>query len=524
MSLELVKESIKINNLMGEDTAQTIVEHDIIVPDTNPDAVRVLLIDGEVFEKSSEVLQDKVAVNGTIRYKILYVSDDEDHKIRSINASSDFSYGVDVLNARFGMKANIKCDIEHIDYEILYGRKIKVKVIVKIEAKVSEDIEQDFVNNINGIEDVEILKDNIDVNSSLGENNAYCNVNESIDIPAGKPTVKEILRSDVKVVGKDYKVSDNKIIAKGDLNILTLYIADDEENSIQYMEHELPFTQFIEIQGVNDVCECEVDYKVVNYSLIPREDNDGELRVLNAEVELMLKAQAYEKKQVEVIADAYSISRKLNLEQKTFKTKKITGKEKSQITIKETIFVDGDSPDIAEVFNVLSKPSLLECNIGKGAVTLEGAINNSILYVANNSEQPVSCYDCEVPFKQNIEVREIYSNMDCEIDLDVEHCNYSMVSANEVEIRVIMNVCVKVIDTVELPIVSKVTENSLEDKKGEYPSIIIYFSQPEDNMWKIAKKYYTTVKDIKKFNNLAEDENITPGQQVMIPRKSSALQ
>ncbi|HOQ00125.1 MAG TPA: DUF3794 domain-containing protein [Acetivibrio clariflavus] len=322
MSLEFVKESIRINNLVGEDTAQTVVEHDIIVPDTNPDAVRILLIDGEVYKKSSEVLQDKVAVNGAIRYKILYISDDESRKVRSINTSSDFSYNVDVLNARFGLKANVKCEIEHIDYEILYGRKIKVKSIVKFDVKVCEEAEHDFVNNIDGLEDIETLKDYIDINSTLGENSAYCNVNESIEIPAGKPTIKEILRSDIKIVGKDYKVSDNKIIAKGDLNILTLYIADDEENSIQFMEHELPFTQFIDLQGVNEACECEVDYRIINYSFRAAEDNDGELRILNTEVELMLKAQAYERKRIDILADAYSLSRKLAIEQNPLKQKK----------------------------------------------------------------------------------------------------------------------------------------------------------------------------------------------------------
>lgn len=524
MSLELVKESIKINNLIGEDTARTIVEHDIIVPDTHPDAARILLLDGEVYEKSSEVLQDKVTVNGAIRYKILYISDDESHKVRSINTSSDFSYSIDVLNARYGLRANVKNEIEHIDYEILYGRKIKVKSIVKSDVKVSEEVENDFVNGINGIEDIEALTENIEVNSTLGESNAYCNVNESIEIPTGKPSIKEILRNDIKIVGKDFKVSDDKIIAKGDLNILTLYIADDEENSIQFMEHELPFTQFIDLPGVNDNCECEVDYKVINYSFKAGEDSDGELRILNAEVELMLKAQAFERKRVEILADAYSLSRKLTLEQKPFKANKILGKEKNQINIKETVYIDGDNPEIAEVFNVLSKPSLSEYNVGNGDVTIEGVINNSILYLANNSEQPISCYNCEIPFKQSIEIKDINPRMNCEVELEVEHCNYSMISANEVEIRAIINVYLKVIDTVEKPLVTKATENPLEEKRSESPSLTIYFSQPDDDMWKIAKKYYTTVDNIKKINNLSDEDKILPGQQIIIPRKLNVSQ
>jgi LysM repeat protein len=114
--------------------------------------------------------------------------------------------------------------------------------------------------------------------------------------------------------------------------------------------------------------------------------------------------------------------------------------------------------------------------------------------------------------------------MNCEVELEVEHCNYSMISASEVEIRVIINVCIKVIDSVQLPLITKVTENPLEDKKTESPSIVIYFSQPDDDLWKIAKKYHTTVDNIKKTNNLSEEDNIVPGQQVMIPRKSKISQ
>lgn len=48
MSLELVRESTNVNYSVGEDFAQTIVEHDIIVPDVNPDVARILLLDAEV--------------------------------------------------------------------------------------------------------------------------------------------------------------------------------------------------------------------------------------------------------------------------------------------------------------------------------------------------------------------------------------------------------------------------------------------------------------------------------------------
>ncbi|MFZ5986431.1 MAG: DUF3794 and LysM peptidoglycan-binding domain-containing protein [Bacillota bacterium] len=522
MSLELVRESTKINYVMGEDSAQTIVEHDIIVPDINPDVARILLLDGEVFERGSEASQDKVHVDGTVRYKILYISDDPEQAIKSINAASDFSYNIDVSNARSGMKTRVKCDIEHIDYEILNGRKINVKTILKLNAKAVSEMDQEFVNDLRGIDDLQVLKDNIDIYCYLGENTINYTIDEAMEIPAGKPSIKEILRSDIKIVGKDYRIAENKIIAKGDINILTLYIGDNEERSIQFMEHEVPFTQFIELPGIGDNSECEVDYKVSSHSFRPSEDSDGELRVLKGEVTVSLWAQATDRRKVEMISDAYSLSSRIGFEKQPFKATRIVCQDRSQITLKDIVTVGGDSPDIAEVFNVLCKPSLSECKAMNGSIRLEGVANNSVLYVANNTEQPVFSYCQEMPFTQNIEIDGIEPDMLCDVDLDIEHCNYSMISANEVEIRVVINVGIKVVEQIETALISKITEAPLEDKVLDMaPSITIYFSQPGDNLWKVAKKYYTTVDHIRKANNFDEDEKIEVGQQIIIPRKIS---
>lgn len=522
MSLELVRESTKVNYVIGEDLSQTIVEHDIIVPDINPDVGRILLLDGEVVEGDSEASQDKVHVDGTVRYKILYVSDDTEQTVKSINAVSDFSYAVDVANARAGMKTKIKCDIEHIDYEILNGRKINVKTILKIDAKAINEVEQEFVNDLRGIEDIQVLKNNVDIYCYLGENTINCTSDEMLEIPAGKPSIREMLRSDVKIVGKDYRISDDKIIAKGDINILTLYIGDNEERNIQFMEHEIPFTQFVDLPGIGDNSECEVDYKIRSFSFTPEEDSDGELRMLKAEVTVSLAAEATDKRTVEMISDAYSLSSKIEHEKQTFKINRVVSRNRSQLTLKEIVEFDGDSPDISEVFNVLCKPSLFECNTGDGYVELEGAVKNSILYVANNTEQPVFAYNHEIPFSQRIDIEDSRAQMDCDVDLEVEHCNYSVISSNEVEIRVVVNINVRLADQTDIPLVTNVSDTPIEERENQqHPSITIYFSQPGDSLWKIAKKYRTTVEDIIRVNELNEDDIIGIGQQIIVPRKIS---
>jgi len=522
MSLELLKESIKVNRVIGEEAAQTIIENDIIVPDAKPDIERILLLDGEAYVSEAEVIQDRILVGGMIRYKILYISDDPEQPLKSINTNANFSYGLDVADSKQGMKCRVKCDIEHIDYEILNGRKVNVKTILGVNGKVMEELEQPIVNDLTGIENAQVMRDSFTLNNYIGSNEDVSKIKETLEIPAGKPTIKEILRNDVKITGKDYKITDNKIIAKGELNISTLYLADDETRSVQFMEHEIPFAQSMDLPGIREDMNCNVDFAIADCLFDAEEDSDGELRFLKGEVTLNLWAEGFYKSNIEVIADAYSPNARLSIEKEPFKVEDSIAGSKSQVTLKDNVFIDNENPEISEVFNVLCKPSLSEYKVEDDKVVIEGVVSNKILYLANNSEQPVFCNEQEMPLKHSIELKGAKPGMSCEIELDAEHCSYSMNSSKEIEIRVVISISVRASRQVTIPLVSKITESPLDDSRlAAQPSIIIYFSQPGDTLWNIAKKYYTTMDEIKKINNLSDINSVSPGQQIIIPRRKA---
>lgn len=520
MSLELVRESIKVNQIVGQGSTQTIVENDIIVPDVKPDVTNILVLDGDVTVNSTDVMQDKMLVSGTLRYKILYVSDNPEEPVKGINTAVNFSCGLDIPNARHGMKCRAKCDIEHIDYEILNGRKINVKAILSLSGKATEEVEHEIANDLRGVEDIQVLKDSIDVNYYLGDSEISNTVREALQIPAGKPTIAEMLRTDIRISGKDFKVVDDKIIAKGELNISTLYIGDDEERSVQYMEHEVPFSQVVELDNITEDAVCQVEYRILDSQFEAGEDNDGELRILNSEVAVGVYASAYEKKSVEIIADAYSPRAKVNIEKSQLQMEELVAENKGQATVKDSVVVPEGKPEITQVFNVICTPVLSEYKISNDNVLVEGVVNNKVIYLAANNEQPIYCCQQEVPFRSNVDLKGVKEGMTCDVNLDVEHCNYSMISGNEVEIRLVIRISAKAASQTAIPVITKAVDTPLDDKRlASAPSIIIYFAQPEDTLWRIAKKYYTTVGDLTRINNLGDKEAITVGQQIIIPRR-----
>lgn len=518
MSVELIKESVRVFQVIGEELTQTIFENDIIVPDTKPDITRVLLLDGDTYIKAVQVFQDKVFVDGGINYKILYVPDGEDKTVRSINTSSSFSQEIEIPGALNGMKCTIKPYVEHIENTILNGRKINTKAILKFYTKVSDDVDIGIVGELRGLDNIQTLRETANVSCYTGETETKYVARESLVVPSGKPTIAEVLRNDIKITGKDIKIAENKVVVKGDLNVSTLYIADDETRSIQFMEHEIPFTQLVDLGISGEDAGCNVDCDIAEAVFVSTEDSDGELRVIDSEITLNITTSGYISKQVEMIADAYSPRTRLEFEKEAVRLEEVAAESKSQIILKDTITIEGDVPEIAEVFNVLCKPSLSDYSIADNRVVVEGAITNSILYLSGNQEFPVSCFDQDILFKQGIDLKDIKPDMKCDIDLDIEHCNYSMISSTEVEIRLVVGVSIKAIAGYELPLISKVTEAPIDEMRiSQAPSITLYFSQPGDTLWKIAKKYCIPIESLQRVNDLASD-NIAVGQQIIIPR------
>ena len=60
--------------------------------------------------------------------------------------------------------------------------------------------------------------------------------------------------------------------------------------------------------------------------------------------------------------------------------------------------------------------------------------------------------------------------------------------------------------------------NMEEDKNEMNPSMIIYIVKEGDTLWKIAKRYKTTMEDIISVNNLENPNNLSIGQKLFIPR------
>ena len=53
---------------------------------------------------------------------------------------------------------------------------------------------------------------------------------------------------------------------------------------IEFMEHEIPFTEVIDAEGANENCICDAEFALCQTDFALRSDTDGDMRLLDVDL------------------------------------------------------------------------------------------------------------------------------------------------------------------------------------------------------------------------------------------------
>ena len=157
--------------------------------------------------------------------------------------------------------------------------------------------------------------------------------------------------------------------------------------------------------------------------------------------------------------------------------------------------------------------------IVEGGVQVDGIVQLKILYIVGNDDMPFYSMETMIPFTQMVEAGGITEQSVYYLHADLEQLATSMVDSDEIEIRATVSLNLLVMSCQETMVIDKVEEQPLDEEKVRaMPGITVYVVKPEDSLWDIAKKFYTTVEEISAVNELKDGE-ISVGQPLLLIKK-----
>ena len=490
MAIETTKENMCINRLIGEKTETRTIEEDSIVPDIKPDILSVIMTSGNAFIYKKEILEGKIKIDGTIQTYIVYLSDDEENNTRTLQCNLDFSETIPLKEAMPGMDLTVEISINSIEAKILNGRKINTRVSLNFHLKLYSNENVDIISEVSGAKDIQKLNKTIEINSVIGKGSTKAIAKETIAIDPDD-NLAEIMSTDIQIVNKDLKVSYNKVLAKADCVIKILYLTED--NRVKYVESIIPVMGFIEILNISDNHLCDVNYELKNFIIKPNNEEEHSVYV-EAEVEIM--CSAFEKKSITYIEDLYSPIKNINYTVKKIKTMDEKLTLKNVYNIKEKVLVHELNEN--NMYYIRINPEISSKKILNEKIIYEGRVVLDILYGQDNSR--LGTKEISIPLQYTMEVPGVNDGSNIDTNLEIKKQEFNMLSDGQLDVNLEIIFDVNVSSFSNIAVIDDLTES--DEQREENYNLIIYFVKKGDTVWKIAKKFGSTIDEIVKINDI----------------------
>ena len=508
--MDIVKENVKASQFVGHKNLVEVVEGDIIVPDIKPDILSLVKTNCKAFINSKELLNDKIRIKGTVDTYAMYIADNDTNSFNGMFASIPFEEIIDINGCDSSTIPIIKYNLENVECKALNGRKISIKCTIKIDLKVVKEIELELPKDISEPGNIQVLKEKKELDSLIGCNVENVSINEKINIPDENNSIGEIINCSVDIINSDYKISYNKILAKADARIRIVYIADNEERSIETFEKLIPFTSFVDLEGINDNACIKLFYNLQNFYIRPiYQDMKANAISVDANIEIM--ALAHEKREIDVIHDLYNPIEVLNYNVNSTVFNQLSSINNNEIIIDQVLSI----PELinSKILDVNVIANISDIKTLDDRIVVDGMVDADILFYSI-SKKMVETKKIELPFQETIDLSGNCEKND--IYIDVLSVDYELNQSGQLRLIIRLNIENNLCNKINLNVIENLEQT--KEKMNSIASVIIYPVKPGDSLWEIAKKYRTTIESIKENNGLIDDI-IYPGQQLIIPKR-----
>ena len=515
MSINLIHEEIQTREVVCQKHSQTMVECDMIVPDVKPDIRKVLEVSGTAAITQKQVQQDKAMIQGLVKMTVLYLPDGEQSGIiRSLSATQEFNHTMDCRGATPQMQILAQAEPENFDSALINSRKLHLRCSLGLQVKVSRPLTLSLPVGVEDESGIALNREPLRLICNHEGTECQIILREQLEMPSGKPTIGEILKITASPVPLELCMMENKAVAKGQVRVCTLYLSEDEEASLQVAEHMIPFTEILDAEGIHEDMDGELVYNLNDMYYEIREDSDGESRNLGVELVLGVLLRGTETKEIEALCDAYSLTGSLAVNTAEQQVEQLLASNTAELTIKDQAQLPPMLPKLGQVCDLNSHATIDRITAENGQVTVFGTIQTWILYLTRDESSPISAFRHISEFSHSFPVPELPGNTACDARVSVTHTSYTLSGEDSLELRLLLSLAVKSLKTGSVCLLESMTETDAEENTV-HPCMVLYFVQKGDTLWKIAKRYHTTVDAIKTLNRL-DCDTIYPGQKLKI--------
>ncbi len=494
MELQIQNEKMDIKRSIGNKKKTITIEKDFILPDSKPDIIKVQHESPTVYISKKENLENKVKIEGGVTTRVTYLTGEG--KCRILKIDDIFAEIIEIEGMTESSFTSEKIKVLNLETNILNERKIHYRLELECEVKASKKENIEFIHEINPIHQLQVLKKNVNAKFFVGHGETRINLNEKLEIENLQENI-EIIKLDYSINNVEKKISYNKILIKADCTIKCLYTT--EAGIVYITKKDVPIMGFLDIENVDEKNDCNIEYSLRKLSII---ENEKEINpTIGIEMEFNVYGDIYKTKEINVIQDAYCLNNKIDYTKQKVIIEDNAKNEIKKDIIKSKIILE----DVNQIYDT-------ECKIINYEITgkyIEGEIK--LVYLYSSFENPT--------INKKEEITKFQIQLEKEIEkskLTIEDIRSNILPDSSIETDIDISIFSDELEQNEIELLKDITIGEELDE-NDY-SMVVYFVKPNDSLWKIAKKFKSTVNDITTVNEILDEEKIQVGDKLYIPR------
>ena len=478
-----------------EETGETIV------PDSLPDAGRILQACGSVVLRNKDYRSGSVSISGGIHAGVLYLPEDQGAP-RALHLYLPFTVRVEHPAATENTRAAVDLRVSSVDARILNSRKVLVRVGLSGTVTGYEPACQELsVGAPEEAADLQLRTAAYQVVRALEYAEKPFQMAEEAELPAGRAPMRELCQyqADVEVV--ESKLAGSKGLFKGNVALKLLYLTEEEE--LAAWTCQLPFSQFVDLEHeYGDDEELETVIQLTDFGV---EDANGQGRRLLVNLQLLAQCTVVGRETVEVIEDVYSLYHDFTPQWRQVEAAGRLDRQKLTETFR------AQTP--ASVQEILDTRVSLGNPVARRegetvSVTLPASA--TVLYRDEEGELQSAALRLEAACST-----EAAENVVCRPSAALSGEAFAVPSGDGLEVR--CNVAFT-LDTFSQQSFRTLAGGQLSDERldtSDRPSVILRTVGEGDTLWSLAKGCRTTLEAICAANNLEEGAELSG--MILIP-------
>ncbi len=502
-----------MTDIVRKPQIQVFIEEDILVPDTKPDMKDIVLMDGKVRVSDKGTDAGSLRVVGDLVLDILYtpeaLANGVDYPL--VPMETRISFKNDTESLSHTKELDMCPTVENIDYTIVNERKFKVKALITFNVKEYNDVEQQLFEGVKN-EEVQLLKKKIRYTDLAERKCETAEIREDIHLREDMPDIAKILRTNVNIIENHRQIARDKAVINATASYNILYISAEEEPRPMYYQGKCEFTQFIKLADTENVPGTRVNFQVAKLHVSPKGHEEESCRSMELCINVDTSIELFKNHEREIITDVYHHLKDVNFDSNDVKFMYLQGVGNTDINLRETVTVASAESIAYMEGRVYETGSSLD----HGKNIFEGVLVASIVGIENGDVFKVKQ---EIPFRSYIELPGITKEMMAENEFCIKEINFEKLNNKQVEIHAVICAKTMVTKNETHTLIRSVDLVDPDKSLSDEASIVLYIAKKGDTIWKIAKKYRSTIDEICKINQLEQENELKSGEKILIVRR-----